>query len=246
MRALYDFFWHDYCDWYVEIVKDRLKAGGETGIECRRMLVFVLDRLLRLLHPFVPFGTEWIWQTLYQGTAEKAPLIAAAWPRAEEIPGDDAAEVEMALVQDIIRSVRNVRNKNSIGRADPLAVAVKTADGRSLAAIEKHRDFLTRMACISGMTAGPDLAKPANAAVEVVETMEVFVILESTRNTEAERARLLKELERTQAAEKVCRERLESPAFRDKAKPEIVEREKARHQEMLIKIEKLQKSVAGN
>jgi valyl-tRNA synthetase len=243
LRALYNFFWHDYCDWYVEIVKDRLKAGGDATQSCRAVLAFCLDRLLRLLHPFVPFGTEAVWQKLYGEAAQAAPLIAARWPDGDAGARDPEAEREMALLQGVVRAVRNVRNKNGVARAAPLAVAVK-ADAAALAILDRHEAFLKRMAHIGALTRGPDLAKPASAVVEVVEAAEVFVVLDAGGNVEAQRKRLGKDLEKTRAAEASCRGRLENETFLSRAKPEVVAREKARHEELLAKIATLEKTLA--
>src|SRR5438552_10900331 len=112
-NRIYDFFWGDFCDWYIELIKPRLSGEGTAGMETARRtcvnLLTLFDAALRLLHPVMPFITEEIWQTIYDGAPPLKSVALATYPVADEAQIDLAAETQMAVLQDLIVSVRNLR-----------------------------------------------------------------------------------------------------------------------------------------
>ncbi len=171
LRLLYDFTWREFCDWYLEIIKPRLYADGQAAAAdkaaAQRTLAETLDSLLRLLHPFVPFITEEIWlklKSLGKLDLPSPTIMRAEWPQVDA--ACDAADVEaaMAQLQDIIRGVRNIRNKFGVQDRKPLAAIVSTPDEATKAALSPHSEFLTRMGFLESLDIGVGLAKPDRAA----------------------------------------------------------------------------------
>jgi valyl-tRNA synthetase len=253
LTALYDFFWSDLCDWYLEAVKPRLASEAERPT-AQRVLAFVLDRALRLLHPFVPFITEAAWEGLnatmpdrsLPGMAEATPserLIAARWPAAVDALVDEDAETRFAAVMDIVRAVRNIRTKMQIHPGVRLAALVRTDAARAKVLAETAA-LAQRLAGLEKVIAGPEIAKPAHAATEVVQGAEVYVPLEGLIDLEAERKRLRERIAKEQALLAQVQKKLENTSFVDRAPPQVEERERSRAAEIRETIASLERNLA--
>ncbi|MHC5034039.1 MAG: valine--tRNA ligase, partial [Planctomycetota bacterium] len=204
-QALYDFIWHEFCDWYVEIVKPRLQddAAPGDGSVARETLATALDHSLRLLHPFAPFLTEELWQHLRArardaslAAAEKMEteaIITARWPEGDPAWRNEDVEAEMTLLQDIVRAVRNIRKEKGIPDRQPVAVTIATPDEATDGILESRGDFLKQMAVLEQLDHGVQAAKPPHCGTTVVGTIELFMHLEGLIDIEGERARLDKQ-----------------------------------------------------
>ena len=160
--ALYQFTWHAFCDWYIELAKPALQGGDtERGDTTRAVLVHVLDRVLRLLHPFIPFITEEIWHRL-PGVPEDAFLMLAAYPQAG--PEDPAAEAEMAPVIAVIEGIRNIRGESNLPPLQRIRAVVQTDDAALRAALERHRGYVEPLAGLSELVLQPAGAPPPSSA----------------------------------------------------------------------------------
>ncbi len=247
-RALYDFFWNEFCDWYIELSKARLAAGAAEGAspeaaEARRVtqrnLVFVLDTALRLLHPMMPFVTEEIWRRLPLAEEDRAPsLMVAAWPDAAALARyrDEAAERSVRTMLEIVVAVRAVRARYRIHPRTGIPVVVRTqaeTDDQLLAAEFGH---LNALAGISSFTAGVDAAKPAHAVTAVAGGMEVFVPLEGLVDLDAERARVARELSSAVDDLAKVERKLANEGFLAKAAPEVVTKERAKEAEIADRV----------
>jgi valyl-tRNA synthetase len=240
-RRLYDFFWSEFCDWYIELAKARLAAGGETRLAVQRTLVFVLDRALRLLHPMMPFVTEAIWQRLPLPEAERTEsLMVAAWPTPADLAGyrDEAAERSMTAMQEIIVAVRAVRARFAVKPTAKVDVLVR-ADGSDAMLVEAEAHYLRELAGAGTVVVAPDLVRPRHASVEVVLGMEIYVPLEGLVDFDAERARVSKDL--VNATEELARltKKLGNEGFLAKAAQEIVEKDRARAAAIGVDVAKL-------
>ena len=255
-QIIYEFVWHEVCDWYLEIIKPRLAAGAAPAdaATARQTLATVLDQSLRLLHPFAPFLTEEIWQHL-KGTLAGSSLPAAAamqaegiicapWPELHPELREPDLEQQMTMLQDVVRAVRNVRK--SKGLADRLAVSVVISSPNSGtdAVLGAHERFLSDMAVLSGLEHGVELAKPPRCATAVVGTTEVFLRLEGLVDIEEERSRLARqrqELEKQiQAADAV----LNNPGFLARAPQEVVVQKRERAAELRAQLTKIIQNLA--
>ena len=251
-NAAYDFAWHDFCDWYVEIVKPRLSADG--GDQARAVLAHVLDSILRLLHPFMPFITEELWQSLGaavpvrgvgQGAEAAASIMVAPWPGASaelEAPGLDA---QMATVQEIIRAVRNIRSKVGVTGKQEIEVLVSSADASAREALTENRAFVQHIANVSTLTVGEGIAKPAQAAAEVTGFAEVFVPLEGLIDTDAERERLEKKLGELRGKLEGVEKKLANESFVSKAPADVVERERSKAADIRSQAEAVERNLGG-
>ena len=248
LTQLYRFFWNDFCDWYLEWTKPRMQDKQQKPI-AQNVLAFVLDQTLRLLHPFVPFITEGIFQKLNEivparilnGLAEakkSEALVAAEWAGKLDNLIDEDVQNQIELVQTAIRTVRDIRNNRNIPPKKLLIVSAKSQQER-VDILNRNAELIKQMADVKAFKAGTAIAKPANAAVGIAETMEVYV--HDAVDLEAERKHFEKQKEEVENARKAVEAKLANENFASKAKPEVVAqaREKlAELTEQLTTIEK--------
>jgi valyl-tRNA synthetase len=245
-RSLYDFFWNEFCDWYIELSKGRLASGGHARATVQRNLVFVLDQALRLLHPMMPFVTEEIWQRLPLSGLDPAPsLMVAAWPDPAGLAGwrDEDAEVSISAVREVVSAVRGVRARYSVTPRAKVDVIAKASGARALL-LDNQRELIRSLASIGEFTVSADVAKPAHAAVAVAVGCELFVPLEGLVDFEHERARVGRELDAARGELKRLEGKLGNAGFLAKAAPEIVEKDRARAEELAEQVARLGSQLA--
>jgi len=245
VQTLYSFMWNDYCDWYVEMVKPRLRAGGRPASVAGQVLVWCLDRLARLLHPVTPFVTEALWEQLAvaprRGIAEMIAaeplLVTAKWPAA--IPGDrdEAVEQDMEILKAIIRTVRDIRTRvNALRPGQPalrtLPNAVVRGNSRCCELLGRHGSFVKLLAGTDELTFAPDAAKPAGSMTHVHDAAEVFIPVGNLVDLGAERTRLRGEADEKLAAAQREADRLANESFTTRAAPEVVEKARQRAAEL--------------
>jgi valyl-tRNA synthetase len=239
-RQIYDFFWSEFADWYVEVAKLQLAQGGDRAFYTASTLVRVLDTCLRLLHPFTPYITEELWGHLRGAALAHSPeftpaggwpeaLIIAPWPVAQPPEGWEAQKIaEFSLVQDVIRAIRNVRTDKKVtpGKRIPALVV----GGEMVGLLRQQSGILAPLAYIdpAQLRVVETLAeKPQGQVSLVVSSVEVFLPLADLVDVEAERARLQKELDGISA--QITRlEGLLGSGFVDKAPAAVVEKERQR------------------
>lgn len=223
-RQIYEFLWGEFCDWFIEIAKIRLYGEDPAArATVRRVLVYVLERTLRLLHPFMPFVTEAIWQRLpHTGEA----LIIARWPEPGSV--DDVAEAQMALVQEIVRGIRNARSEYNVEPARRIAAWIAAGDATVM--LQGQRELLISLARLDPerLVIEPMLSAPERAATVVVGGTTTYLPLAGMVDLEAERERLRKALAALEGDIARSERLLGSDGFRAKAPAEVVAREEAR------------------
>ncbi len=234
-RALYDFFWNEFCDWYIELAKPRLAAGGATRQTALDNLVFVLDHALRLLHPMMPFVTEEIWGRLPHDEAERAEaLMVAAWPDAAQLAAyrDEDAERSIDRLIELVVGVRAVRARYGISPKQGLRVEFKTSGDADNRWIQEEFGHMKSLAGVAEFAAGVDAVKPPHSAVFVAGDMTVFVPLEGLVDFEAERQRIATESAKAQEELSRLTKKLANEGFLAKAAPEIIEKDRAKAAEL--------------
>jgi valyl-tRNA synthetase len=236
-RQIYEFLWGEFCDWYIEIAKLSLYGqDAEAARRTRDVLVYVLERTLRLLHPFMPFVTEEIWQHLpHEGEA----LIIAPWPEADSL--DEAAEAEMGPIMEMVRAIRNARAENEVDPSRAIEAIIVAGAKRDLVA--SHADVLTRLARVDAdrLRIEEKLAqKPAKALALVAGEYEVYLPLAGLVDIDRERARLSTELASTLQEMARTDKLLANQQFVLKAPGEVVDRERARLEDLSQRQAKLQ------
>jgi valyl-tRNA synthetase len=242
--AIYHFAWNEYCDWYLEMAKPRWADDADPADRraARWVAWKVLDGILRLLHPFMPFVTEELWQALpHDGDT----LALAAWPRAKRGWFDADVERDVAFLQSVVVAVRNLRAENNVAPGRRVAVVVR---GRpeQLDLLQQLEDQMLPLARIEALTLARDGARPRVAASAVVEGAEIFLPLEGLIDLDAERERLVREADKLLADLEGTRKKLRNQDFLTKARPEIVAREKqrlAQLEETLDKLKRAQESL---
>jgi valyl-tRNA synthetase len=241
--AVYQFLWHEYCDWYLEIAKRSLYQPESPAARAvtQRTLVETLEATLRLLHPFMPFISEELWQRLpHQGEA----IMIAPFPKASRKGRDPKAERLMAPVLDFVSAIRTIRSESRISPALELAVSVKPAGPEVAAALAAGAPVIGSLARAE-ITVSADGSRPANSAMAATPSGDVFVRLEGVVDFEAERQRLRKEVERARREIAFLEGKLGRPDFVERAPAEVVERERARLTEQRQTEQKLAASLAA-
>ena len=234
-QKLYDFFWNDYCDWYIEMAKLRLRSG--EGRSPSRTLVHVLERTLRLLHPFMPFITEEIWQNLHsklpaEGSSVESIMIAE-YPTADEPRSDAQAEEEIGLVMQAIRAVRNTRAQLRIPAGQRLEAQFEVNGMQG--PIEEEAEVIRVLSrvdplhIVADSSSGNDLLKGVTL---VVNPLIIHLPLEGVVDLSAEAERLRTELDECVQNMNRVENLVSNPSFLQKAKPEVVETEQARLQDL--------------
>jgi valyl-tRNA synthetase len=239
-NALYHFTWNEYCDWYLEMAKPRWTedAAPEDRRAARWVAWKVLDGVLRLLHPFMPFVSEEIWQAIpHDGDT----LALASWPVAKRAWFDAEAERQIAFVQELVVAVRNLRAENNLPPGKPVPVVVRGADAQ-LELVERLRGQILPLARIETLSVSRDGSRPAVAASAVVGGAEVFLPLEGLIDLDEERARLTKEAAKLLDDLESVKKKLRNQDFLTKARPEVVEREHKRLATLEETLEKLKRA----
>jgi valyl-tRNA synthetase len=239
---LYHFLWHEYCDWYLEIVKNRL-AGPEDPAAIRTgrvLLAHVLEQSLRLLHPIMPFITEEIWQRLPH---EGESIMRAPWPVAEVALHWPEAVETMATLMEITREVRNIRSNYNIPPAKRVPLTLLTFSQAQDQFLEACRGYLTSLARLSQLTWGQSVARPAVAATVVVQRIEAHVPLEELIDLDGERERLSRELAKVEQAMDRVNRKLANHDFLAKAPTVVVSQQRATQAELLDARAKLRQSL---
>jgi len=238
--ALYHFVWHQFCDWYIECVKPDL-ADPARSVTARAVLLEVLDLLLRLLHPFMPFVTEELWQKIpHRGEF----LAVAAWPRGEEARIDQKVERDMELLQDFVVKVRNLRVETNIDPSRRIDVLVHAESPRNARLIEEQGPLLRALCRASAVRTVPALAPDLVAARGVVRGLEIALPLEGLLDFEAERTRLTRELTRLEEDVAARNRKLANDSFVQRAPAEVVEKERALQRELLDKKRRIESTLA--
>ena len=240
-KSIYDFFWHDYCDWYVEMIKSRLY--GDEPVEAKRAVVSraldVFDAAMRLLHPLMPFVTEELWQNIRKREPSETIMCARLIQQDEKLI-DIQVEEEMLFVQNVIESLRNIRGEMCIPPAKEISVVMRLTDARTNLSVERYGGYMKRLARVSSLTVSHGGTRPKLSASAVVQGEEIFVPLEGLIDVEIEKARLQKEIDRIMGILPGIRHKLENQGFVSKAPKEVVEREREKQSKFETNLEKLQ------
>ncbi|MEW5920645.1 MAG: valine--tRNA ligase [Bacillota bacterium] len=247
-RVVYDFFWRDFCDWYIELSKLGLYGVEEEARErSRAVLFFVLERTLRLLHPFMPFISEEIWQHLPR-SGETAALILAPWPRFAEELVDETARVEMELIMEVIHAVRNLRQEIGLSRGTNSPVVLR-APRRLLPLLEEERPFMEKLSWAGEITLrNEDGEKPEQALSALAGEIEIYLPLQGVLDLDQEIARLQKELQDIETERRKSLAKLGNEQFMQRAPQDVVEKERRKEEEcnkkrgkLLLRLEELEK-----
>jgi valyl-tRNA synthetase len=241
--GIYNFVWHEFCDWYLEAIKPALyeKEGPEKRATALGVLWRVMHDTLILLHPFMPFITEEIWHTLpgTQGSIMKAVFPADREDRVA-IGADQQADADMDLLIELISAIRNIRGEMNISPSKALAAVIQTQDAKMNAIIEQHEDIITNLAKLNDFKANPKVTRPKSSATAVVGAATLYVPLEGVIDFDLEAQRLDKEINKLAKELTAVSKKLENQNFLNKAPQDVVEQVKAKHNSLQEKQQKLE------
>ena len=229
-RALYSFFWNELCDWYIECCKAPMREEGPARQQVLSNLLFVLDAALRLLHPVMPFVTEFIWRQLPHTAEETSEmLISAAWPKAADYEGliDEEAERSFELLRAVVGAARSTRARYAISPRQELSVSVRAA-AEDAARLQAQLTTVCEMGRLSALTVGPDVVKPSGSVMTVDAGLEIFIDLAGLVDLAAEAQRLTKQLEAQKKELAGVEKTLSNPGFVAKAAPDVIAAKQAR------------------
>jgi len=245
ISSLYSFFWHEYCDWYLEWIKPRL-FGQDRHAKDRSLAVaiYVMRELVKLLHPVVPFITEEIWHHLK--LSEEPDLVVTSWPEIPASYSDPQAETAMTQLQSLITSVRTIRAEMRVPPAKKAEVFVRVdQDGTFAELIRENAEYIHFLAGAERIEVGPNVSKPKSSASAVVAGAEIYVPLADLIDLEVERNRLRKEIARLEKLLAELNQKLASHEFIQRAPQEVVERERQKKQKFEMDLEKLRANLAS-
>jgi valyl-tRNA synthetase len=244
IRAIYDFLWRDYCDWYLELAKARLHsddAGERRAIQ--NNLVSILETALRLMHPIMPFITESLWQALPKEVGAEESIMQAAWPEAALSDVDLEAESEMQRIQEIVTAIRTIRSEMNVPPARKIAVLISVKSEVLAHELSTVAEYISRLSRAESIEIGIQLKQPPASGSAVLGDVEIFVPLEGLIDIEVERGRLEKEITKFEKLIKGLEGKLRNEKFVANAPAEVVAREREREREYRENIERLKSSL---
>ncbi|HUI46747.1 MAG TPA: valine--tRNA ligase [Nitrospirota bacterium] len=249
--SLYHFIWHEYCDWYLELSKPALNLdkGSPERKAAQTVLTHVLETELRLLHPFMPFITEEIWQNLPEGVKKQGAgvrsesIVIASYPAVEEKMIDAGIDQDMQMVMDLILAIRNIRGEMNIAPSMQIKAIVNVARKDMAHHLERAAGYVKTLSRLCELRIGEAEKKPKTAATGVIKDAEVYVPLEGIIDLTQERDRLQKEIAKISKDIEVFSKKLSNRNFVDKAPKEVVEKDTAKLEDLKAKRDKLEQSL---
>ena len=240
--AVYQFLWHEFCDWYIELVKPALYQDQNPGRKwlTQNVLARVLDTSLRLLHPFMPFITEEIWQNL---PGNKGSIMVSEFPRAQENEVHLQEEAQMELIMKVIGAIRNLRSEMDIPPGKKGEAILFCPRRETLDLMEENRDYLENLARCDKLGFQSEGQKPRASATAIVGEVEVFLPLKGLINLDEEEKRIQKELSKVSEERSRAQRKLQNRDFLNRAKPEAVEKEREKSLALTGQEAKLQESL---
>jgi len=262
-NGVYQFIWRELCDWYIEMVKPVLYDETEGRERVRKCLLYVLDMTLRLLHPFMPYITEEIWQHIKTGQRQEVgnrksaeggtedsisehrrvssfarkSIIVAGYPRT--LPRDEGAEAEMAVIMETVTGVRTIRGELNLSPSLEVKVCVKTLSAGTEDILKRNLAYLKKLARAEVTEIGDTVKKPKGSATAVRDFVEVYVPLEGLLNIDLEIDRLRKDRAKVEESIAFLSKKLLNEDFLERAPQDIIAKEREKYEECLRKQERI-------
>ena len=268
-NTLYDFLWHDFCDWYLEISKfqlaqsqkpvsmeeikrrvdavlnDKTAAVADARTQTLAILAHVLETSLRLLHPVMPFVTEELWQHVQgQGPSDAASIMTAAWPKASSKLVDEEAEADMGRLQAVVGAIRNTRAELNLPLDSRPAIRLVTKQPKVRQFFDAHRPLVQALTQAGDTAVESSAQRPKDAAAMVVDGVEILMPLAGLIDTQKERARLQQRVEELTKHLAGIEARLKDKQFTAKAPAEVVEQTKTKRAEVQETLKKFSDHLA--
>ena len=241
-HALYEFLWREFCDWYIELIKQRLYYTDDASARQTVQLVAsdILERTMRLLHPIMPFLTEEIWQRLpHEGDS----IMVASWPDPNAEWEDPMSEITMQTIMNVIESIRSIRGEMNVAPSSDVEILIKAPSAKNRNLLETHlEDYLPSFTRISSVSIAESLEKPTACATAVVEDLTIYVPLAGVIDIDAETSRLQKRLTKLTADLVATQKTLDNPKFVERAPKAVV----TQKQDLLARFESEKEKLESN
>ena len=237
VSKLYDFIWDKFCDWYIEIAKIRMQQGGDVAQNTRQILVYILSNTLKLLHPFMPFITEEIWQTLPH---EGSSIMVSKYPSYDEKHCYTEDKKEMEAIMEAIKAIRNRRNEMNVPPSKKAKVYIACQDE---SVFTKGKDFIKKLAYASEVEIANNFE--IDSAVNIItSSAKIYIPMDELIDKKAELQRLRKELESADKKFKQCSGKLNNQGFLSKAPSDVIEKVKEDAKNLQDKIDMLNSTIS--
>ncbi len=241
-KIIYDFVWHDFCDWYVEMIKGRLY--GNEPEEVKQIVlsraISIFDSALRLLHPFMPFVSEELWQNI-ETRKQNDSIMISPFPQCQEKWIDKTVETEMVLVQNVINSIRNIRGELGVPPSKEIGLIIHYQDQKKNDTLGKYLSYFQRLARVTSLEQLRGNEKPKQSANAVVDGGEIFIPLEGIIDLNAERDRIRKEIDHLEGMFESTNKKLSNESFTSKAPKDIVQKEREKLESFSTNLQILKK-----
>ncbi len=238
LLKIYGLVWNDFCDWYLELIKPD-NPGEKMSDDTVARAIVIFENLMKLLHPFMPFITEEIWQRLRERTPEEA-LIRAGWPTFNQDLLNENDAALFGTVQSIISSIRNIRAEMHVDVNREIEVVLNAADKKTAEKLDEQKSIFHKLLKLKNITIDTGLDRPPAAASSVVEGNQVYVPLSGVIDLDKEKVRIEKEIQRLEKFLKSINGKLSNPQFLDNAPQEVVEKERTKQADAEMNLRKLQ------
>jgi len=238
-KIAYSYIWNDFCDWYVELSKQRLYHGSneeKSAVLTRAILLY--EEMLKLVHPFMPFISEEIWQLL-DDRKDGDSISISNFPKYNSAMIDNNAEQEIIFVQEVVTAIRNIRGEMNISPAKTINVYLKTDR-----VTEEQSKYIKSLVKIENLIVDAKLEKPKASASAVVKGCDIFIPLEELIDLNVERTRIQKEITRLSSSLEGVKKKLSNESFVAKAPPDVIEREKTKMYDWEKALDKLKTILA--
>jgi valyl-tRNA synthetase len=237
----YQFVWHEFCDWYLEMVKLELYSEDQKRREvAQSVMQILLSGVLRLLHPFVPFITEEIWQRLPH---TEGSIMVSQFPQRTEFICNEESIKEMDLIKEVITGVRNIRGEMNIPPKKDVKIVIDVKGAKEKEILKNNFSYITSLAKVESIDVVSDMGKPDSSATYVFSDIQVHVLLKGLINYDDERKRIYKGIKKIEKEMELSKKKLVNRDFLNQAPPHIVENVKEKVQRMSMKLEKLNQNL---
>jgi valyl-tRNA synthetase len=238
LSSVYDVFWRDFCDWYLELIKP--PRGSSMEDERIALAVELYEKMILLLHPFMPFITEDLWQRV-RPRGEGESCMVQEWPAADLMEKSDSAAETFSVIQEMVSGIRNIRAEYSVPPSKHIGVIINVSSKEPdlLTALESHRDYFEKLARVDQLEVGSGRKKPIASASAVVGRNVVFIPLSGMIDLSVERDRLQKEIDQKEDFVVKIQKKLQNRQFVSKAPAEVVERERKKEADTVAELKRL-------
>jgi valyl-tRNA synthetase len=237
-KVVYEFIWGDYCDWYIEQIKERLYGRNISDrMTALAIAAIVLRNILKVLHPFAPFITEEIWQKIR--TDQEPDLIRAEWPEFEDTWIDENSEKQMGLIEEIVTAIRMLRSEMTVPPATRVKILVSGGTTELRDILTRYQNYILFLARGSKITIAESIPRPKSASTTVVAGFDIYIPLAELIDLKKERQRLEKEITVVRARLSKAVAKLTNPQFTQRAPVHVVDKERQKEQDYRKKLNRL-------